>query len=126
MRVPAVTVLWVRACLHPLYAQGHHGQDIHKPAHGKHNPVPMLPNGYWSEKEKKEYLAGCVSSATKSFEQRVQAADAAMIQSICSCSLEKIEPKHGYNDVNNMEGTEAKKIMVGIVQQCAQEYITKK
>ena len=82
--------------------------------------------GHWSEKEKKEYLAGCVSSATKSFEQRGQAADAAMIQSICSCSLEKIEPKHGYNDVNNMEGTEAKKIMVGIVQQCAQEYITKK
>ena len=82
--------------------------------------------GHWTEKERKDYMEGCISSATKSFEQRGQTADAEMIQSICSCSLEKIEPKHGYNDVNNMERAEAKKIMFEIVQQCAQEYAKKK
>lgn len=75
----------------------------------------------WTQKQRKEYMAGCLSSAKSSYENRGQVPDEAMITRICQCTGQEIEAKYGYEEASDIPAEEMRNYVMEATQKCASE-----
>ena len=74
--------------------------------------------GSWTQSERKEFMRNCISSAKRTYEQRGQQPDSAVITCMCKFSGSKIEEQYSYQDADKIAPGEIKVIMEGAAKKC--------
>lgn len=74
--------------------------------------------GNWAQSERKEFMRNCISSAKKTYEERGQQPDSAVITCMCQFSGEMIEEQYAYKDADKIAPNDIKIIMEGAAQKC--------
>lgn len=72
----------------------------------------------WTQGERKEFMRNCIVSAKKTYEERGQQPDSAVITCMCKESGEIIEKKSTYKDADKVSSDEVKEIMASAAQKC--------
>ena len=78
--------------------------------------------GNWTQSERVEFLTNCRVSAVKSYEQRGQAPDTAIINTLCICAGKAIEEKYSAEESENIKPEEG----LAIMKQAAADCLPKK
>ncbi len=74
--------------------------------------------GNWAQSERKEFMRNCISSAKKTYEERGQQPDSAVITCMCKFSGEMIEEQYAYKDADKIAPDGIKVIMEGAAKKC--------
>lgn len=72
----------------------------------------------WMQSERKEFMHNCISSAKRTYEERGQQPDSAIITCMCKSSGEIIEEKYAYEEAGKLSSAEVKKMMEIAAQKC--------
>lgn len=74
--------------------------------------------GSWAQDERKEFMRNCISSAKRTYEERGQQPDSAVITCMCKFSGSMIEEKYAYKEADKAAPDEIKVIMEGAAKKC--------